>query len=136
MNGVKGITQKGTTRPMRGTTNIKTYKKHQKRVLTLSTVAGAVSCKRPCARHVNIVGGVQQQSTLRVDAHFGSACGSKQGAQVFAAALDIGVWAWGTAASTNSGQLRFFGQQDKFVQSQFFKKIFFFWKRQIISILT
>ena len=34
----------------------------------------------------------------------------------------IGVWAGGAAAPPKFGQLRFFGQQEKFGQSQFLKK--------------
>ena len=45
--------------------------------------------------------------------------------------IDIGVWAGGAAAPPNFGQLRFFGQKEKFGQNQFLKKfprlfVFFF----------
>ena len=52
--------------------------------------------------------------------------------------LFIGVQAGGAAAPPNFGQLRFFGQQEKFGQSQFLKKLpcFFFEEIYIFSILT
>ena len=54
----------------------------------------------------------------------------------------IGVWAGGATAPSKFGQLRFFGSQEKFGQSQFLKKSVrvcvrvVFFRRAIFRILT